>query len=167
MTPADLRLFGDRVLVRLEPRPTMLAGLHVPETVVRDNHNYFRMTGTVVAVGDGVREHDYECAHCGYQYRRAGESDGDCPICTYGLRGPNAILLKSHELKPLTVQPGDRVLFNQFTGRQVELDGERHLIMREWEILAVLDPEHDVLPGYNMPTFGRVTDGTAPPELIR
>ncbi len=39
----------------------------------------------------------------------------------------------------LTVRPGDRVLFGKWSGTEVRLDGEELLIMRESDIMGVLD----------------------------
>ena len=43
------------------------------------------------------------------------------------------------KLQPLDVKKGDRVLFNKYSGTEVKIDGEEHLIMREEDLLAVLD----------------------------
>ena len=40
---------------------------------------------------------------------------------------------------PLEVKKGDRVLFGKYSGSEVKLDGEEHLILREEDIMAVLD----------------------------
>jgi chaperonin GroES len=40
---------------------------------------------------------------------------------------------------PLDVKAGDRVLFGKYTGNDVTIDGEEHLIMREEDVLAVLE----------------------------
>ena len=40
---------------------------------------------------------------------------------------------------PLDVKAGDRVLFGKYTSQEVKLDGEEYLIMREDEVLAVID----------------------------
>jgi chaperonin GroES len=40
---------------------------------------------------------------------------------------------------PLDVKPGDQILFGKYTSHEVKLDGEDYLIMREDEVLAVLD----------------------------
>jgi chaperonin GroES len=37
------------------------------------------------------------------------------------------------------VKPGDRILFSKYTGNDVVLDGEEHLIMREEDVLAILE----------------------------
>ena len=39
----------------------------------------------------------------------------------------------------LDVQPGDRILFGKYSGSDIKMDGEEYLIMREDEILGVLD----------------------------
>ena len=39
----------------------------------------------------------------------------------------------------LDVKAGDRILFGKYSGSEVELDSEEHLIMREEDILAVLE----------------------------
>jgi chaperonin GroES len=43
------------------------------------------------------------------------------------------------KLRPLEVQKGDRVLFGKYAGTEVTIDGEEHLIIREDDVLAVLE----------------------------
>ena len=40
---------------------------------------------------------------------------------------------------PLDVKAGDLILFGKYTSQEVKLDGEEFLIMREDEVLAVID----------------------------
>lgn len=40
---------------------------------------------------------------------------------------------------PLAVKKGDMVLFNKYAGTEVKLDGIEHLVMREEDILAIID----------------------------
>ena len=40
---------------------------------------------------------------------------------------------------PLDVKPGDLILFGKYTSQEVKLNGEEYLIMREDEVLAVID----------------------------
>ena len=40
---------------------------------------------------------------------------------------------------PLEVQKGDRVLFSKYSGTEVTLEGEEHLIIREEDVLAILE----------------------------
>jgi chaperonin GroES len=45
----------------------------------------------------------------------------------------------SGKLQPLDVSVGDRILFGKWSGTEVKLDGEDLLIMKESDILGVLD----------------------------
>jgi chaperonin GroES len=40
---------------------------------------------------------------------------------------------------PLDVKAGDRILFGKYAGQEITLDGEEHLIMKEDEVLAVIE----------------------------
>ena len=40
---------------------------------------------------------------------------------------------------PLDVKKGDRILFGKYAGTEITLDGEEYLMMKEDDILAVLD----------------------------
>jgi len=51
----------------------------------------------------------------------------------------NGKLNDKGERIPLEVKAGDRVLFSKYGGTDVKLDGEDHLIMREDDILGVLE----------------------------
>mgnify|MGYP001825075382 FL=1 len=41
-------------------------------------------------------------------------------------------------LRPLDVHRGDRVLFSKYSGTEIQLEGDEHLIIREDDVLAVL-----------------------------
>lgn len=41
--------------------------------------------------------------------------------------------------RPLAVKAGDRVLFGKYAGTEIKLDGEDHLILREDEILGIIE----------------------------
>ncbi|GAA5235317.1 co-chaperone GroES [Verticiella sediminum] len=43
------------------------------------------------------------------------------------------------ELSPLGVKAGDKVLFGKYAGQSVKVDGEEVLVIREDEILAVIE----------------------------
>ena len=43
------------------------------------------------------------------------------------------------KLMPLDVKAGDRILFGKYSGSDIKLDGEEYMIMREDEVLGVLD----------------------------
>ena len=40
---------------------------------------------------------------------------------------------------PLDVQEGDTILFGKYSGQEIKIDGEEYLILREDEVLAVLE----------------------------
>jgi chaperonin GroES len=40
---------------------------------------------------------------------------------------------------PLDVKKGDRILFSKYSGSEIKLDGDEHLIIREEDVLAVLE----------------------------
>ena len=39
----------------------------------------------------------------------------------------------------LDVKEGDTILFGKYSGQEIKIDGDEHLIMREDEVLAILD----------------------------
>ena len=43
------------------------------------------------------------------------------------------------KVNPLDVKVGDKILFAKYSGSEIKLDGEEHLIMREEDILGVLE----------------------------
>src|SRR6188472_672127 len=51
----------------------------------------------------------------------------------------NGKVLEDGTVKALDVKVGDRVLFGKYSGTEVKLDGEERLIVREDDILAVLE----------------------------
>jgi len=46
---------------------------------------------------------------------------------------------KDGKVTPLDVKEGDTILFGKYSGQEIKINGEEHLIMREDEILAVLE----------------------------
>ena len=48
------------------------------------------------------------------------------------------------ELVPLDVKAGDRILFGKWSGTEVKVDGEELLIMKESDILGVIEREGTV-----------------------
>jgi chaperonin GroES len=53
--------------------------------------------------------------------------------------GPGGIDEKTGKRTPLEVKVGDRVLFGKWSGSEVKLDGEELLIMKESDIMGVLE----------------------------
>ena len=48
-------------------------------------------------------------------------------------------LLENGEIRPLDLKVGDRVLFGKYSGTEVKLSGEEVLVMREDDIMAVIE----------------------------
>ena len=48
---------------------------------------------------------------------------------------------ESGKIQPLDVKAGDRILFGKWSGTEVKLDGEDLLIMKESDILGVLEAD--------------------------
>lgn len=48
-------------------------------------------------------------------------------------------LLESGELRALDVKPGDKVLFGKYSGTEVKLGSEELLVMREEDIMGVIE----------------------------
>jgi chaperonin GroES len=47
--------------------------------------------------------------------------------------------LDNGSLQELTVKAGDKILIGKYTGSEVKLDGEDHIILSEDDVLAVLE----------------------------
>ncbi|MBI4495566.1 MAG: co-chaperone GroES [Deltaproteobacteria bacterium] len=48
-------------------------------------------------------------------------------------------VLEDGKVQPLDVKVGDRVLFGKYAGTEVKIEDEEHLIMREDDILGVIE----------------------------
>ncbi len=51
----------------------------------------------------------------------------------------NGKILEDGSVRNLDVKAGDKVLFGKYSGTEVKIEGEEHLIMREDEVLAVIE----------------------------
>ena len=51
----------------------------------------------------------------------------------------NGKVLEDGTVRKLDVKPGDRVLFGKYSGSEVKIDGEDTLILREEDILGVIE----------------------------
>jgi chaperonin GroES len=47
--------------------------------------------------------------------------------------------LENGKVVPLDVKPGDRILFGKYSGSEIKLDGNEYVIMREDEVLGILE----------------------------
>ncbi len=48
-------------------------------------------------------------------------------------------MLEDGKVVPLEVKAGDRILFGKYAGTDVKIEGEEHLIMREDDVLGIIE----------------------------
>ena len=51
----------------------------------------------------------------------------------------NGKITDSGDLRPLDVKAGDKILFGKYAGTEVKVDGEELLVMREEDIMGVVE----------------------------
>ena len=47
--------------------------------------------------------------------------------------------LESGKVEPLEVKVGNKVLYGKYSGTEIKIDGEEHLIVKEEDILAIVE----------------------------
>ena len=67
------------------------------------------------------------------------DSATEKPIQGEIIAAGNGKILDSGEARPLDVKVGDRVLFGKYSGTEVKLEGEDLLVMREEDIMGVIE----------------------------
>ena len=67
------------------------------------------------------------------------DSATEKPIKGEVLAVGNGKILDSGEQRALDVKSGDKVLFGKYSGTEVKVDGEELLVMREDDIMAVIE----------------------------
>jgi chaperonin GroES len=66
------------------------------------------------------------------------DSAKEKPIEGQVVAAGNGKITDSGDVRPLDVKSGDRILFGKYSGTEVKVEGEDHLILREDEVLAVV-----------------------------
>ena len=51
----------------------------------------------------------------------------------------NGKVLEDGKIQPLDIKKGDHVLFSKYGGTEIQIEGEEHLIIREDDVLGVLE----------------------------
>ena len=67
------------------------------------------------------------------------DSAAEKPIQGEILAVGNGKILENGETRPLDVKVGDKVLFGKYSGTEVKLDGDDYLVMREEDIMGVIE----------------------------
>ncbi|UCE88845.1 MAG: co-chaperone GroES [Pseudomonadota bacterium] len=61
------------------------------------------------------------------------------PVQGEVLAAGNGKILDNGEVRPLDVKVGDKVLFGKYSGTEVKVEGEDLLVMREEDIMGVIE----------------------------
>jgi len=48
-------------------------------------------------------------------------------------------IMDNGNLQPLEVKKGDKILFGKYAGTEINIEGDEHLIMREDDIIAIVE----------------------------
>ena len=51
----------------------------------------------------------------------------------------NGKILEDGKVRPLDIKAGDTILFSKYAGTEIKIDGEDHLILREEDVLGVIE----------------------------
>ncbi len=53
--------------------------------------------------------------------------------------GKGAFVENSKERRPMDLREGDTIIFSKYAGTEVKIEGEEYLILRETDVLAIVD----------------------------
>ena len=67
------------------------------------------------------------------------DSAAEKPITGEVIAVGNGKKLDNGEVRALDVKPGDKVLFGKYSGTEVKLDGDEFLVMREEDVMGVIE----------------------------
>ena len=67
------------------------------------------------------------------------DSAAEKPIKGEVIAAGNGKILENGDVRPLDVKVGDTVLFGKYAGTEVKVDGEELLVMKEDDIVAVVE----------------------------
>ena len=51
----------------------------------------------------------------------------------------NGKVQEDGKVRPLDVKKGDKILFSKYSGTEIDIEGEEHLIIREDDVLGVIE----------------------------
>ena len=67
------------------------------------------------------------------------DSAAEKPILGEVLAVGNGKILENGEIRALAVKKGDKILFGKYGGTEVKIDGEEYLVLREDDIMGVVE----------------------------
>jgi chaperonin GroES len=112
----------DRILIKPDAQEETRSGF-----LVAEENRLKKLSGTVVAVGTGIPLHNLK-------------------INITTDTNPNALAILKEIVdeirngRPLKVKVGDRVLYGQFAGTRIPLDGQEYLMLRESDVFMTEIP---------------------------
>ena len=107
-----IRPLYDRIVVqRIEEKETQRGGIIIPDSAKEKPQE-----GKVLAVGKGKMLEDGKVLAVG-----------------------KGKMLEDGRIFPLDVKVGQKVLFGKYAGNEIKLDGEEYTLMREDEVLGILE----------------------------
>jgi chaperonin GroES len=106
---------------------------------IQDSERSFLMATTIRPLNDRIivrRVEEQEQMRGGlYIPDTAKEKPQEGKVIAVG----NGKLLENGTRIPIDLKAGDRVLFGKYAGTEIKLDGEEYLILREDDVLGVID----------------------------
>jgi chaperonin GroES len=51
----------------------------------------------------------------------------------------NGKILEDGKVRPMDIKAGDTILFSKYAGTEIKIDGEDHLILREEDVLGIIE----------------------------
>ena len=67
------------------------------------------------------------------------DSAAEKPIRGEVIAAGTGKILEDGKVRPIAVKAGDKVLFGKYSGTEVKIDGEELLVMREEDLMAVIE----------------------------
>ena len=67
------------------------------------------------------------------------DSATEKPVRGQVIAAGNGKILENGNVRPIAVKAGDKVLFGEYSGTEVKVDGEELLVMREEDIMGVIE----------------------------
>ena len=67
------------------------------------------------------------------------DSAAEKPIRGEVIAAGTGKILEDGKVRPIAIKVGDKVLFGKYSGTEVKVDGEELLVMREEDIIAVIE----------------------------
>lgn len=77
--------------------------------------------------------------------------------------GPGKVSQHTLKLMPMSVKPGDKILIGKYTGWELEGEDKHLRMMRNDEILAIIEEENHKMSSFSK---GDIVPGTSPPLII-